>query len=102
MRQFFTELGGGTVEKSAQQENIPDVKPRSRSASGHPQPVMTVGSPEANEEETDPQELLMMFDEVQDLKIESSGVGDVPHPVPSDDLESLSQPIFIKYVLCQF
>ncbi|XP_052105810.1 autophagy-related protein 2 homolog B-like [Mytilus californianus] len=103
MRDFFTELSGGTVEQVVPMEKETESKPRSRTPSGAsapspPQPVMTVGLPEALEEDTDPQELLMMFDEVQDLQMNTSSDGEhTPRPCSSEPtIEPSSQPIFIK------
>lgn len=105
MRDFFTELSGGTVEQAVPLEKDTESKPRSRTSSGAnapspPQPVMTVGLPEALEEDTDPQELLMIFDEVQDLQMNTSRSSDgehTPRPCSSEpSIEPSSQPIFIK------
>lgn len=104
MREYFTALVGGTVEQPKPQEES-ESKPRSRAPSGTgapspPPPVMTVGVPESCEEDTDPQELLMMFDEVQDIQMNTSGDGDhTPRAVSTDQtLEPAVQPVFIKKV----
>jgi hypothetical protein len=97
MREYFTALGGGTVEQPKPQEES-ESKPRS-GAPSPPPPVMTVGVPESREEDTDPQELLMMFDEVQDIQMNTSGGdGDHTQRAMSTDqtLEPAVQPVFIK------
>lgn len=83
-----------------------ETKQRSRSSSGAnapspPPPVIVVGHPEVTEQETDPQELLMMFDEVQEERLggeitpTDSGADSDTTKVPVV-AESSDQPIFFK------
>jgi hypothetical protein len=62
-----------------------------------PPPVMTVGVPESCEEDTDPQELLMMFDEVQDIQMNTSG-GDGDHTPRAMSTDQTLEPAVQPYL----
>ena len=105
-------------------EDIPmegESKNRSRSSSGAtftspPQPVITVAGQQVLEEEADPQQLLIMFDEVQGDQLtgeispmrgettperrSSSAMSTPEHGASTTEQGSETQPVFFKSVEC--
>ncbi|XP_021359493.1 autophagy-related protein 2 homolog A-like isoform X1 [Mizuhopecten yessoensis] len=103
---FFTEVSGGGHTNPNPSPPESDTKPRTRSTPGTnapspPPPVMVVGHPEIIEEETDPQELLMRFDELQEEQLGGEITANDPVPdydnTPTQAVEKTPyQPVFFK------